>query len=117
MSITIDATKVDLYKKLCDRLHIVENDIIRFCQKWRVIEFGVFGSVLRDDFQDDSDVDVLVTFDPAVKPRLVDRLDMQEEIEALFHRPVDIVQKNLLKNPYLRAEVLDSCLMIYVDKQ
>ncbi len=116
MSITIDATKVDLYKQLWERLHIVEEDIIKFCQKWRIIEFGVFGSVIRDDFRDDSDVDVLVTFAPEVKPKLVDRLDMQEEIETLFGRPVDIVQKSLLKNPYLRAEVLSSCLMIYDNK-
>jgi predicted nucleotidyltransferase len=113
MTITIDATKVDLYQKLWERLHIVEEDIIKFCQKWRIIEFGVFGSVIRDDFRDDSDVDILVTFDPEVKPKLLDRLDMQEEIETLFGRPVDIVQKSLLKNPYLRAEVLSSCLMIY----
>jgi predicted nucleotidyltransferase len=116
MSITIDATKVDLYQKLWERLHIVEEDIIKFCQKWRIIEFGVFGSVIRDDFRDDSDVDILVTFAPEVKPKLLDRLDMQEEIETLFGRPVDIVQKSLLKNPYLRAEVLSSCLMIYDNK-
>ena len=116
MSITIDATKVDLYQKLWERLHIVEEDIIKFCQKWRIIEFGVFGSVIRNDFRDDSDVDILVTFAPEVQPKLLDRLDMQEEIETLFGRPVDILQKSLLKNPYLRAEVLSSCLMIYDNK-
>ncbi len=116
MTITIDTVTVDVYRKVCDRLNVVEDDIIKFCQRWKIVEFGVFGSVLRDDFRCDSDVDVLVTFDAKIQPRLADRLNMQEEIEALFHRPVDIVQRCLLKNPYMRSEILRSCLMIYADK-
>ncbi len=116
MTITIDIEAIDLYRMVCDRLNVVEDDIIKFCQRWGIVEFGVFGSVLRDDFRSDSDVDVLVTFDAKIQPRLVDRLDMQEELEALFHRPVDMVQRCLLKNPYMRSEILRSCLMIYVDK-
>jgi predicted nucleotidyltransferase len=116
MSITMNAVAIDLYGEVYHRLNVVEDDIIKFCQRWKIVEFGVFGSVLRDDFRCDSDVDVLVTFDAKIQPRLVDRLDMQEEIEALFHRPVDMVQRCLLKNPYMRSEILRSCLMIYIDK-
>jgi hypothetical protein len=50
LSITIDAVAIALYRKVCDHLNVVEDDIIKFCQRWKIVEFGVFGSILRDDF-------------------------------------------------------------------
>jgi predicted nucleotidyltransferase len=59
--------------------------------------------VLRDDFRPDSDVDVLVTYEPSHRLTLSHLLGMQEEIEHLFHRSVDLVEKNRLENPYRRS--------------
>ena len=107
---------IDLDQRIFDRLNVFEEDITKFCQKWKIVEFGVFGSVLRDDFRSDSDIDVLITFDSHFHPKLSDRLEMQDQIEALFKRSVDLAQKNLLKNPYSRAEILQSCRIIYASK-
>ncbi|MEP6516358.1 nucleotidyltransferase family protein [Microcoleus vaginatus] len=59
--------------------------------------------VLRDDFRPDSDVDVLVTYKLSHRLTLSNLLSMQEEIEHLFHRSVDLVEKNRLENPYRRS--------------
>jgi predicted nucleotidyltransferase len=73
-----------------------------FCQKWHVTELGLFGSVLRDDFGPDSDVDVFVTFAPEARPSLFDLAAMQDELSALFGRAVDLGTKRSL-----RPSVLD----------
>jgi uncharacterized protein len=55
----------DLELILRDRLKVSQSAIAQFCQRWKIVEFALFGSVLRDDFRSDSDVDALVTFDPS----------------------------------------------------
>lgn len=64
-----------------------------FCDKWNVIELALFGSILRENFRDDSDVDVLVTFDPAARPTLLMIVRMRQELEACFGRPVDLLER------------------------
>ncbi len=64
-----------------------------FCRRWAIEELSLFGSVLRDDFRPDSDVDVLVAFAPDAKPTLFDLVEMKEELEQLFERRVDLVTK------------------------
>jgi|GEM_PF-1385149 predicted nucleotidyltransferase len=93
----------DLEYVVSDRLKVSLDAIAQFCQRWNIIEFALFGSVLRDDFRPDSDVDVLVTYEPSHRLTLSHLLSMQEEIEQLFHRSVDLVEKKLLKNPYRRS--------------
>ena len=66
-----------------------------FCQKWRVRELSLFGSVLRDDFGPDSDVDVLVSFDEDAPWSLWDLIGMQDELAELFGRRVDLVEKEV----------------------
>ncbi|XZN94641.1 MAG: nucleotidyltransferase family protein [Microcoleus sp.] len=75
----------------------------------------MFGSVLRDDFRSDSDVDVLVTYEPSHRLTFAHLLSMEEEIEDLFHRSVDLVEKKLLKNPYLRSNILKTYRVIYAN--
>ncbi|MFB3132666.1 MAG: nucleotidyltransferase family protein, partial [Rhodothermales bacterium] len=70
-------------------LNVPQDEIDSFCQRWRVVELAVFGSVLREDFRPDSDVDVLVSFGPDARWSLFDFVTMQDELEALFGRPVD----------------------------
>jgi uncharacterized protein len=87
--------------------------IAEFCKRWRITEFALFGSVLRDDFRPDSDVDVLVSIDPQAHISLFEIAQMQIELENMFKRPVDLVEKEGLRNPYRRREILSTAQVIY----
>ena len=87
-----------------------------FCQKWEVNEFALFGSVLRDDFDQSSDVDVLITFAPKARPTLFTLAQMEAELEVLFGRRVDLVERRGMEqcdNPYVRDPVMHSAKVIY----
>lgn len=89
--------------------------IAEFCQCWKVTEFAIFGSALRDDFDAHSDIDVLISFDDAAEITLLDLAQMQIELERLFNRPVDLVEKAALRNPYRRREILETSQVVYAD--
>ena len=76
---------------------------------------SLFGSVLRDDFKSDSDIDVLVTFSPEAQWSLWDFPQMQDELKAIFGREVDIVEKDALKNPFRRHSILTTRQVVYAD--
>lgn len=103
----------DLEYILTNRLKVSLDAIAQFCQRWNIVEFALFGSVLRDDFRPDSDVDVLVTYEPSHRITFAHLLSMQEESEDLFHRSVDLVEKKQLKNPYRRSNILKTYRVIY----
>jgi predicted nucleotidyltransferase len=84
-----------------------------FCQRWRISELALFGSVLRDDFSPESDVDVLVTFSPDARFSLLDFVDMKEELQGILHRKVDLVSKRGLRNPFRRHEILNTRQIVY----
>ena len=84
-----------------------------FCRRWKARELSLFGSALRDDFRADSDVDVLVSFDPAADWSLLDLVAMQEELGTLVGRHVDLVEQEALRNPYRRAAILSSKRVLY----
>jgi predicted nucleotidyltransferase len=85
-----------------------------FCRKYGVAEFSLFGSILRDDFGPDSDVDVLVTLEPGRTMTPESFLDMRDELSAMFGgRKIDLVQKRLLTNPFRRQEILATCRVLY----
>ena len=92
---------------------IDRNSLISFCRKWRIRELSLFGSALRDDFNADSDYDFLVSFEEGVTLDIDSLLDMREELEHQFGRPVDIVEKEALRNPWRRREILDNRKVIY----
>ena len=77
-----------------------------FCRKWRVQELALFGSVLREDFSPESDVDVLVTFDQEAPWSLWDIIAMRGELEQILGRKVDLVEKDAIRNPFRRREIL-----------
>ena len=95
------------------RFTIPRKKIAAFCQRWNVSEFSVFGSAIRKDFGPKSDVDVLVVFEPDAPVGLFEMGRMQVELEILFHRPVDLVEKAGLRNPYRRREILETAQIIY----
>ena len=100
--------------RLVERLGVSLEQIAAFCQRWKIVEFAVFGSILREDFCPDSDVDVLVTFMPNDGWSLFDVMDLQRELAAMVHRPVDLLEKRDLKNPFRRAEILRTHQVLYV---
>ena len=95
------------------RIPIDRERIGEFCHKWRVIEFSLFGSVLRDDFRPDSDVDVLVRLHPDHGLSLFDWVDMIEELKQMFGREVDLVERQGLRNPFRRHTILTGKKVIY----
>jgi uncharacterized protein len=104
---------VELQSLTGNRIQASPAQIAEFCQRWNIVEFALFGSVLRHDFRPESDIDVLVTFSSESSVSWDDRLEMQKEIEALFGRKVDLVSKKYLKNPYRRHEILSTYQVIY----
>ena len=95
------------------RIDIDRERIAAFCSKWRITELGLFGSVLREDFGPESDIDVLVTFSDDAPWSLLDIVTMRDELAGMLNRPVDIVEKKALVNPYRRRRILSSCEVIH----
>ncbi len=108
---------VELTSLIRDRIQASPAQIAEFCQRWQITEFALFGSVLRDDFRPDSDIDVLLTFSPEQWLTWDNWQAMQAEIETLFKRKVDLVSKKYLKNPYRRHEILNTRQVIYAVEQ
>jgi uncharacterized protein len=115
MPIVADATAVpqEFQDLLIQRLTVSLETISSFCQGWKIIEFGLFGSILRDDFRAESDVDVLVTFKPDDGWSLFDLMNLQRELAAMVGRSVDLLEKRDLKNPFRRAEILNTYRVLY----
>jgi predicted nucleotidyltransferase len=98
-------------------VQIPKDKIIDYCQRWKITEFALFGSVLRDDFEPTSDIDILVSFDADTKWTLLDHVQMQDELGTLFGRDVDLVSRRGLENSrnrIRREEILNSAQVIYV---
>ncbi len=95
--------------------HLVVSDdrIADFCRRWKITEMSVFGSVVREDFRPDSDIDVLVSFEAGAGWSLLDVVTIQEELAALLGRPVDLIEEAALRNPYRRAAILESKQIVY----
>lgn len=89
-----------------------KDQIENICRQYHVIEVSVFGSALRDDFRPDSDIDLLVEFDPAAQIGFLTLIKLQREFSRLFSRAVDLVPKRGLK-PAIRQAVLDRAKVIY----
>ena len=95
------------------KLTIDHGRLAGFCRKWRITELALFGSVLREDFRPDSDVDVLVSFEPGAPWTLWDLLAIRDELGAMFGRDVDLVEEKALRNPFRRHAILSTKQVIY----
>ena len=90
--------------------------IEKYCQRWHIIEFALVGSVLREDFRTDRDIDVLLTFSPDFQRCFTDTIQMREELEVLFGRKVDLIVKSAIarsENWLRRKNILESAEVIY----
>lgn len=85
-------------------IEIPRDEIALFCRRHRVRKLSLFGSILREDFGPDSDIDVLVEFEPAATPGLA-FFTMQDELTKIFGRKVDLHTAASLSK-YFREEVL-----------
>ena len=91
-----------------DTFKAIEN----LCQRYRVRELSVFGSALREDFRTDSDIDLLVEFEPEAQIGFIALSRMQRELSVILNRPVDLVPKGGLK-PKIREMVISSAKVLY----
>lgn len=94
-------------------IEIPEQRIAEFCRRWKVAELGLFGSVLREDFRPDSDIDVLVSLAPDAHWSLFEWMDMIDELKSIFGRQVHLVSRRSLRNPFRRHEILRTVKVIH----
>jgi predicted nucleotidyltransferase len=93
-------------------IKIPEKKIKDFCQRYQVRRMALFGSVLRDDFHANSDIDVLVVFNPSAHITFITLGKMRRELSGIFQRPVDLVPQEGLK-PAIRETVISSAREVY----
>lgn len=101
---------------LINRLIISRKKLEDFCTRWQVEQLSVFGSAVRDDFSEQSDVDLLVAFTETSDWGLFEHLQMKQELKELFDRNVDLITRRSLeqsRNILLRDEILNSARVLY----
>ena len=96
-----------------------DNDIAEFCQRWKIRELALFGSALRDDFRPDSDLDFLVSFAADADWGLLDHIQMEQELQMLLQRDVDLVSRRALErsqNWLRRQEILSTARTLFSEQ-
>lgn len=90
------------------RIALPSDELAAFCERWQITELALFGSVLRDDLDPESDVDVLVSFEPRVPHTLLDIVRMQEELSGIFDREVDLIERTAVEQSrnYIRRKAI-----------
>ena len=102
--------------RMSPQVAIDPEHVRQFCERWRVTEFALFGSVLTKEFGPASDIDVLVTFAPEARWTLFDMFRMREELKQMFGREVDLVSRGGLeasRNYLRRKAILSSAQVIH----
>jgi predicted nucleotidyltransferase len=97
-------------------IEVSTEQLTQFCKRWNVSELAVFGSVLRKDFNQESDIDLLISFKPNSRWGLFDMVEMESELEDIFKKEIDLVEKNAVLNSanYIRRKgILDDTQIIY----
>ena len=95
----------------------LQKAVSRYCKERGIKEFFIFGSYLRDDFSDISDIDIVVDFYPEHYPSLIGIKKIEEELKSLFGRKVDLITKRALlsgRNPYIKNTILKTMEPVYV---
>jgi uncharacterized protein len=93
-----------------------KDQISAFCTHWLIAELSLFGSILREDFHSNSDIDVLIAFAPEADWGLLEHVQMQQELQAILGRKVDLVSKRAIErssNWIRRQEILSTAQPIY----
>ncbi len=97
------------------RIDIPMDRLVELCKRWKIVELSLFGSVLRDDFGPDSDVDVMIALaDDAELDYFNDWLKIQDELSELFdHRKIDLVERKRIVNPFIRHHAITNRQVLY----
>lgn len=106
---------IDLYKRLNTQPH----KLIKICQQWQIVELALFGSILREDFNIHSDIDILVSFAEQAKITFFDLDTIEYQFSLLFNRPVDIITKRAIKKSHnwiRQQNILGNAQIIYEQK-
>jgi predicted nucleotidyltransferase len=90
-----------------------EQALFRLAQTYQLKEIYLFGSVLRDDFGPDSDIDIMIVAAEDAVLSYPDLCEMRENLENILHRSVDLVEKAGIINPYRQAEIYSTAVKIY----
>jgi len=91
-------------------------EVMRFCRRWQIIRLALFGSVLREDFRPDSDIDMLATFAPESLHTLLDLVQMESDLSHIFGRRVDLGEREAVEsdtNLMRRQSILSSQQVIF----
>ena len=95
------------------KMEIKDDIIIKLSRKYRIKEMSFFGSILREDFGEASDIDVLVEFEDDNEYSLFDLFRIREEFGKVLGRKVDLIEKESLRNPYRRENILKNSRVVY----
>jgi hypothetical protein len=102
------------------QMPVPHKKIAAFCKRWKVVEFALFGSAVREDFSLQSDIDALVSFAPQSDWGLFDHIQMKQELKELFGREVDLITRRALeqsRNALLRSEILSTAKVLYAERE
>jgi predicted nucleotidyltransferase len=90
------------------------DNIRLLCSKHKVNKLFVFGSVLKDSFNKDSDIDLVVDFRDVDLLEYADNyFDLKEQLESIFNRPVDLLEEKAIRNPYFKKQIDTEKQLIY----
>ena len=115
-SVKLATGSVEERERLAARIGVPLSSIAAFCDRWGVEELALFGSVLRDDFGLDSDIDVLIRLKSERTPGLFGMARMQRELADMCHRRVDLVHRPAIersRNYIRRKAILESARVVY----
>lgn len=96
-----------------NNFEVPKNQLIKLAKKYSLKELALFGSVLTAEFGTGSDIDVLIEFEPSAKASLFDLVEIKEELESIFNRKVDVVEKTGLQNPFRKKAILEKREILY----
>ena len=99
--------------QLQPRIPLPIQQIKAFCENYGVEEFSLFGSVLRDDFGPDSDIDVMLKFKPGNGFTFENTPDIQDDLQRIFARHVHVIEKGRIRNPFRRHAIMSSYRVIH----
>lgn len=100
-----------------DQIDLYRSRLIALCELYKVQQFYLFGSILSTEFNESSDVDVLVQFGNIELMEYFDNyMDFKEKLEELFQKPVDLVENQAIRNPIFRKVVDREKLLVYERK-
>jgi hypothetical protein len=101
---------------ISERLTPTPEALAAFCRRWHIAKLEVFGSIVREDFRTDSDVDFLVSFESGGGPVGFDWFQIQEELAQLVGRKVDVLDRRLVeqsRNLYRRHHILNEATPVH----